>query len=309
MAEPQYAEAAKHRAPNRVERTPEHAGEEPEATLQRAVAATFRHGRIDPRGLTPHGIMLLQRTAGNAAVNHLLQQQQRGDEARRSRTSGPILQRAITIQRALSGTVGNLNQPFVYGLVHGTYQRATNTADAHISAGGDGQGLEEADMLAAAQDVYQAMQARNGAGGPLGEIEMHPQGAVALKTVAELLGGALGGWFALVQAATLQWKRKKFSELTKSKMADEIDEAIIPEHMAFLGALVGVGGVSITAVLGQEVGMADFTQNMLDNSVAGKARMETYRQRLVADRAVSMNVKVSQTALPQIIALLQSRAG
>jgi hypothetical protein len=205
MVEPQHAEAATHRAPTRVESMSEHADEEPEASAQRAVASTFRHGRIDPRGLTPQGIMLLQRTAGNAAVNHLLQQPQRGDDARRRRRSEPILQRAVIVQRALSGTVGNGTQDFVFGLVNGHYTRVDNKADAHISPGGDGQGLEIADMLAAAQDVYQAMQARQGAGGPAGVVEMRPQGAVALKTVVELLGQALGGFWGNADANLELW--------------------------------------------------------------------------------------------------------
>lgn len=306
MADLQHVEAAKHRSPKRVESTPEHTDRESEAAVQRAVAPTFRQGRIVPRGLSPRGMMVMQRTAGNAAVNHLLQQPPRGEEAFRGGTSAPTPQQAIIVQRVqLNGTVGSAHQTFKYGLVKGSYTLADNKADAHIDPGDEDNKLEQADMLKAVQDIYQAMQARAGAGGAAGVVERNPQGAVALKTVVELLGQALGGFWGKAEANLQQWRRKKFGELTKSKMSDELDQAIIPEHMAFLGALVGVGGVSMKPVLGEESSPAEFNQNMLENSEAGKARMETYRQRLVADRAVSMSVSVPQAVLPQIITLLQ----
>jgi Domain of unknown function (DUF4157) len=257
----------------------------------------FRQGEYTPgsRG----GQELLAHELTHVVQQSGVREQAIGDIYRISRTTEPI------VQCVLDGTAVNGQQQFQYGLVKGTYTPNDNKVDAHIEPGSDGQGLQKGDMLSAVQDIYQAMLARNQAGGPIGEVQMRPQGAVALKTVVELLGGALGGWFGKAQAATYQWKRKKFGELTKGKMADELDQEIIPEHMAFLGSLVDVGGVTIAPILGGEKSMQEFIQNMLENTPAGKARMETYKARLIADQAVSMNVKVSQAVLPEIINLLQ----
>ncbi len=75
MPESQYAEGAKQLASERVERARELSGEEPEVVVHGAAAPTFQGGRIDPRRLTPQAILVLQRTAGNHAVNELLRRQ------------------------------------------------------------------------------------------------------------------------------------------------------------------------------------------------------------------------------------------
>lgn len=256
--------------------------------------------------LTPTAVLQLQQTIGNVAVQRLLAGADspstiRPTEFKFAKTNAPI------IQRVLDGNAGNDDQQdLAYGVVYGHYKSASNVADAHIGVGGEDQGLAKADMLSAVRDIYQAMQNSSGAGNPVGTVELNPQGAVALKTVVELLGHALGGWWGKAKALAFQFKRKKFGELTKDKLADELDQAIIPEHMAFLRAMIGVGGVSMKPVIGGELTMEEFDQNMLDDTDEGKARMAAYQQKLQDDEAVSMRVEVSETVLPQIIELLSN---
>jgi hypothetical protein len=58
--------------PDQVERAQVKRGDASGTRIQRAAVSAFSGSRIDPRGLTPQGILQLQRTAGNAAVNALL---------------------------------------------------------------------------------------------------------------------------------------------------------------------------------------------------------------------------------------------
>jgi len=58
--------------PNQAERAPVKRGDSSVTPIQRAAMPAYSSGRIDRRGLTPQGILHLQRTAGNAAVNALL---------------------------------------------------------------------------------------------------------------------------------------------------------------------------------------------------------------------------------------------
>ncbi|MGF1937568.1 MAG: DUF4157 domain-containing protein [Nostoc sp. ChiQUE02] len=258
----------------------------------------FRQGAYEPgsRGgqeLIAHELThVVQQTGG---LNRALE----GGEVRISRMSEQI------IQRNLNGGAAPGRQSWQYGLVYGSYNTNTNVADAHIAVGGPGVSLTQGDMLAAIQDIYQAMQACQAAGGPAGSVQMHPQGAVALKTVVELLGSALGGWWGKAKAFYLKLKREKTQVLTKGKLSDELDPVIIPEHMAFLGALIAVGGVSIQPIIPGPTTLAEFNQNMLDNTPAGVARMAQYKAALDADTTVSLRVNVDQNVLPAVIAALQ----
>ncbi len=71
MAEHQYAEAQKQPERARTAREDEREAPSLAMPLQR-VSASFQGGRLDPHTLTPQAILALQRTVGNAAVNHLL---------------------------------------------------------------------------------------------------------------------------------------------------------------------------------------------------------------------------------------------
>jgi hypothetical protein len=77
MAEAGQAEAARQTPPDRVERAPDRIGDEQGALPQRVAATIFQGGRVDPSRLTSAGILALQRTAGNTAVNQLLRRVQR----------------------------------------------------------------------------------------------------------------------------------------------------------------------------------------------------------------------------------------
>jgi hypothetical protein len=58
--------------PDQVERAQVKRGDASVTPIQRAALPAHSGGWINPRGLTPQGILQLQRTAGNAAVNALL---------------------------------------------------------------------------------------------------------------------------------------------------------------------------------------------------------------------------------------------
>jgi hypothetical protein len=269
-----------------------------------------QRARHNPALLSPGAVLYLQRTIGNAAVQTLLT----------GSPSHPVTELTeasfakkddLVIQRKLDGTVNhNKQQKFRSGLVEGSYRAQTNVADVHIKAGDDDHGLTRNDMYKAVWEIHRVMKVRNDAGGPIGQVQMHPQGAVALKTVAELLGGALGGVLGKLKPKFLKRKRKKSKvKLTKDKESDVIDKVIIPEHMAFLRAIVGVKGVSIVPVLRDAKTLEEMEQNMdqnmLDKTEEGKKRMEAYETKLKDDKAVSMRVTISQTKLPKIIKLLK----
>lgn len=278
----------------------------PESMLGLGRFDAMQHAIKNPskETLTPQTVIQLQRTIGNQAVLRMLAGSKSNGNLQ-SIDEGLSQRKNLIIQRALDGNAGNDNrQEFQYGLVRGGYTAENNKADAHIDADPDGH-LQPANMLLAIQDINQAMVSRRDAGGPLGEIELHPQGAVALKTVAELLGGALGGFVGKLKALALQTYRKKFKQVTKHKQSSELDPVIVPEHMAFLKALIGVGGITMaTQVLGDPITEAEFDQNMLDNTPEGIARMGQYEDALNADKTVTLRVTVTQDNLPAIIELL-----
>ncbi|MFQ6027485.1 MAG: hypothetical protein ACE5Q6_08340 [Dehalococcoidia bacterium] len=260
----------------------------PEMVAQRQQIARMSGVVVPQEG----ALQVVQRTGGLSSTLE-------GGDAGTTRTAEQ------PIQRVLNGNAAPGGQAWRYGLVHGTYDTNTNSTDAHIDVGGPGASLTRADMLAAVQDIYQAMQARQAAGGPAGWVDLNPQGAVALKTVVELLGASLGSWWGKVQAMTLKFAREKTQTVTKSKLAGELDPVIIPEHMAFLRAIVAVGGVSIKPIIPGTMTLAEFDQNILDNTAAGRARMAQYKAALEADTAVSMRVRVDQNVLPNVITTLR----
>jgi hypothetical protein len=72
MARSRYTRMERQPAPVQLERAPDAVEKERPIPQQRGEAASFASGRIDPRRLTRQGILSLQRTAGNRAVNALL---------------------------------------------------------------------------------------------------------------------------------------------------------------------------------------------------------------------------------------------
>ncbi len=72
MAEQRHADAQKHSEKARMEQVRGPGAEGLDMLVQRTAAAFYQRARVDPRMLTPAGILTLQRTVGNAAVNRLL---------------------------------------------------------------------------------------------------------------------------------------------------------------------------------------------------------------------------------------------
>ncbi|HEV2013032.1 MAG TPA: hypothetical protein VGR77_03985 [Candidatus Dormibacteraeota bacterium] len=73
MAKVRHSSAETQPVPERVSRPSEAPDHERAISPQRGEAAAFPTGRFDSRGLSAHAILALQRTAGNHAVNGLLQ--------------------------------------------------------------------------------------------------------------------------------------------------------------------------------------------------------------------------------------------
>ncbi|WP_322743679.1 eCIS core domain-containing protein [Vasconcelosia minhoensis] len=258
----------------------------------------FRQGEYQPRSREGQELIAHELT-------HVVQQ--KGKEVLACRASvvrEPISSTEATrVQAALNGGAeAPLKQKYAYGLISGTYDWTNNTADAHVAPGGKTP-LTVVDMLMAVSDLHQAMAARKTMGGPEGEVEMHPQGAAVIKIVVEMLGSTLGGAIGNISAKYYKWKRKGV-KLSKGKLDDEMAQEIIPEHMAFLGALREVGGVDIKAIIPATTN-DEFDQSILDNTREGKARLAKYETHLKADKAASLLIKVSAAKLPAVITGLQ----
>jgi len=205
--------------------------------------------------------------------------------------------------------------PYKRGLIHGDLKGVENKADFHIDPG-DGRGLR-ADMLAVAQDVLQRMIVANTKhGAPKGQVYMRPQGAAVIKIVSQLLGEALGDKKLIEQAhEAIKWRKLKEAAIdkipfyTRPKLSREIlDKSVVPEHSAYMKSLVGVSGVDIKPILRGTLSMEEFTQNMLEESENGKARLGKYLDTVEsATVAVSMDIFISQDRLPAVISLLQKQ--
>jgi hypothetical protein len=259
---------------------------------------------------------------------------------------GHIMQRVVNegapvIQAVLQGTNYNLvAQEFRQGLIHGTYRPPTNLADMHVDqANAQNPHATAAHMLAVMQDVYQAMVANHAQTDTVGTLDWRPTGSAVVKMVGELLGGALGGSWGKLKAQVYQKKRKMGRARVGARDEMVLSKDIVPEHMAYLGALQG-GGTNMKTVLPgahrakmqafmetnphateheieefQATLEAEQDQNMLEDSEAGKARLAQYRESIetggdtmeTGGNPVSLNILLKHTQLPAIIAVLESQ--
>jgi hypothetical protein len=131
-----------------------------------------------------------------------------------------------------------------------------------------------------------------------------------------MLGEALGDKRLIEQAhQAIQWRKLKEAALdkipfyTRPKLSKEVlDKSVVPEHSAYMKSLVGVSGVDIRPLLRGTRSMEEFTQNMLEESEMGQARLGKYLETVEsATVAVSMDIFISQDSLPAIISLLQKQ--
>lgn len=205
--------------------------------------------------------------------------------------------------------------PYKQGLIHGDLKGVANQADFHVDPG-DGRGLR-ADMLTVARDVFERVTAANTLHGvPKGRVYLRPQGAAIIKIVSQMLGEALGDRRLIEQAHdAIQWRKLEEAVLdkipfyTRPKMSKEVlDKSVVPEHSAYMKSLVGVSGVDIKPLLRGTLSMEEFTQNMLEESEMGRARLKKYLETVQsATVPVSMDIFISQDRLPAVISLLQKQ--
>jgi hypothetical protein len=201
------------------------------------------------------------------------------------------------------------------GVIHGDLKGVDNQADFHVDPG-DGRRLR-ADMLTVARDVSERMTAANVIhGAPKGRVYLRPQGAAIIKIVSQMLGEALGDKRLIEQAhQAIQWRKFKEAALdkvpfyTRPKLSKEVlDKSVVPEHSAYMKSLVGVSGVDIKPLLGGARSMEEFTQNMLEESEMGRARLGKYLETVESATApVSMDIFISQDRLSAVISLLQKQ--
>ena len=199
------------------------------------------------------------------------------------------------------------------GLIHGDLIRGRNEADFHVNPGDGGSLI--ADMLVVAEDAYDKMTVVSWLPGrPDGRLYLRPQGAAIIKIVSQLLGEALGNP-QMIEVAHEHIRKRKTKEALMSyvpfytkKMSKEIlDKAVVPEHLAYMYSLMGDTGVDIKPLLvGNTLTMEEFVKNMLENSIAGRARLEKYINTVEGgNQAVSMDIYIERSKLPAIIAKLR----
>jgi hypothetical protein len=259
--------------------------------------------------LAPGDVVRLQRTIGNQAVASLVANSRRRSASTES--AGP----PVVIQRALSAVpaVPPVAQPILQGLIHGSYTNADNKADLHVNPKADGgPGLTRADMLAVATDVEQAMRLRNVAGGPMGQLLLHPTGAAIVKIVVEMLGEALGGWWSKM-AARVRKLARPAANAAAPRSADRLEQRILPEHFAYVDSLRGSNAVSIKPRIvsnnpAYKPTAADFDQDMMATSAAGNAKYAQYKAQasdINEELGASLDITINADQLPAVITLLR----
>ncbi|QHI36236.1 hypothetical protein IMCC3317_15950 [Kordia antarctica] len=210
------------------------------------------------------------------------------------------------VQAVLDPTVATGDQDFTFGLLHGTYRPATNLADMHVNAATlANPHLTAAHMLAAMNDVQQAMIANHGVTGNVGTLDWRPTGAAVVKLVIELLGEALGGFWNKRLARLKKFKRKKLETPPVVRNEDALSADVLSEHKSSLKSLQGENKVSIKPIIARST-LAEFNQDMLENSPAGKARLTAYEQLIDAGLPTSLRIEIHHNQIPAIIGVLNS---
>jgi hypothetical protein len=204
--------------------------------------------------------------------------------------------------------------PIRIGLIHGTYDEETNTADLHVDAKGSGGGLSVKDMYEVALCTHQLMTHREESGGPKGRFMLHPTGAAIVKIVAELLGEALGGNWSKSRAKFAQFNRKR-SGKGGAKSFDKLDKSVLPEHFRYLDSVRGTGAVEIVPRIVSATGKYkptedDYNQDMMSTTKEGDKQYQKYSEALQDEEepmGPGLDVTIYSDQLPAIIAILKSQ--
>jgi hypothetical protein len=201
---------------------------------------------------------------------------------------------------------------------------AENAADLHVT-GAIGASLSS-DVLVERLEyflfIFSKVQAN---GGPEGELQFHPTGAVVTKQLITALAKACGSPFDLLYPGALMLKRKKLGrKVVRNKLAPKIDDDLLPEYFGFLGALRSVPGIRIIPTgggLSPPPGIADMTgpaqvdalnRNMLEDSPQGKERFTAYQKAYKEseeDMVPSMQVFVKARHIPALLKVISEVIG
>ena len=190
------------------------------------------------------------------------------------------------------------------GGVTAGYTAAPNIADLHIAAGANLAGELMQNFLMTLWEVRDTLQARQAAGGPAGTVEMHPAGSQVLKMTMEMLAEAVGQNPALQNAQAAKHLRQ-LNNVPLTANNNVLDATVVPEHVRYRDALIGVGGVTMNPVGG---GTTGGTVDMLQNNAGGAAERVLYDTALATLQPfMSINVTITLPVLLGIIGMLEGR--
>jgi hypothetical protein len=203
------------------------------------------------------------------------------------------------------------------------WSRTENFADLHVTGaiGARLQGPVLGERLEYFQWIFTKIQAN---GGPEGELQFHPTGAVVTKQLITALAKACASSYSLWYPGALMFKRKLGGQVNRDKLAPKIDDDLIPEYLAFLSALQGVAGVRIIPTGGQlphppgirlmngGAQVAAINRNMLEESPEGEERFTAYKEaytQSTADMVPSMQVFVKARHIPALLRVISEFIG
>jgi hypothetical protein len=201
---------------------------------------------------------------------------------------------------------------------------AENGADLHVT-GEIGASLRS-DVLVERLEYFRFIFSRVQAnGGPEGELQFHPTGAVVTKQLITALAKACGSSFNLMYPGALMLKRKKFGgKVERNKLAPKIDADLLPEYFGFLGTLKSLPGIRIIPTGGllplppgirTLVGQAQvdaLNRNMLEDSPQGKERFTAYQKAYTEseeDMVPSMQVFVKARHIAALLKVISEVIG
>jgi hypothetical protein len=204
------------------------------------------------------------------------------------------------------------------------WSRAENAADLHVT-GEIGASLKS-DVLVERLQYFLFIFSRVEAnGGPEGELQFHPTGAVVTKQLITALAKACGSSMSLFYPGALMYKRKKLgAKVERNKLAPKIDADLLPEYFGFLGVLKSIPGIRIIPTGGllplppgirDMVGQAQvdaLNRNMLEDSPQGKERFTAYQKAYTEaeDELVpSMQVFVKARHIPALVRVISEVIG
>jgi hypothetical protein len=227
--------------------------------------------------------------------------------------------RMDTSSQLLPGSINSGNNISSTAILQGVFSQAPDAGvqdsihggvksqyDSHIEAGANTDGNMMQDFLMAlweAKDTITAGQSRVPGG-----VFMRPGGSQVLKLTMEMLGEAVGERVQLAAARNAKAVRKKANEPlwvddSENTHNEIIDATVVPEHLAYRDALIGVRGIEMKPSGG---GTSGATQDMLGNTAKAVSERELYDKALMALKpCMSISVTIDLATLNRIIAMME----